>query len=507
MKIETQAREDHQVKLITELEQELFEKFKHQAARKISSETKIPGFRPGKAPYNIVQRIVGEEAIQNEAIEMIIDDIYPKVLDEAKIDPGGPGKLEDVVSYDPLTLAFVVPLAPVVDLKDYRSVRLPYEPEPLSEEEVDKFFVNLRRAYATVEPLERPAQEGDLVFGTLVGKLAHPAEGEEAEIVKETPIQVIVRSPEEKNPEGEEWPFEGFSWQLIGLSAEDVKTLSHSYPEDNKYGDLSGKEVDFTVNVQSVKLLKQPELNDEFAQTAGDFNNMEEMRSSVRTRLEESAHEEYDRDYFSQLLDKIGEQAQIEYPPQALQDENEEVLRSVEADLARQNMDLETYLKVREKDKETFLAEEITPVAKRRLERSLLMDEVARLEKIEVKDDDIQTEFTNTYSDLMSTQSFKEAQKKLSSKELANAIAMEAFARVMNRRVQERLRAIATGEAEKAEAEAATQTEAEAGKEEPAAELAEAPAEAPGSASEEPASQPAEEAPASQEGAEEAAED
>ena len=119
MKIETVARDDQQTRLVAELDVETLEKYKHQAARKVSQSTKIPGFRPGKAPYDLVRRMVGDERLTQEAVELLLDEVYPKVLTEANINPSGPGKLEEIVSMDPPTFAFIVPLPPEVQIEDY----------------------------------------------------------------------------------------------------------------------------------------------------------------------------------------------------------------------------------------------------------------------------------------------------------------------------------------------------------------------------------------------------
>ncbi|MRR29246.1 trigger factor family protein, partial [bacterium] len=101
MKLDVQPIEDHQVKVTAELEPTVLEDFMRRAARKISRETRIPGFRPGKAPYEMVRRHVGEEALQQQAVEDLIDEYYPKILDEAQIKPGAMGSLEEVVSTNP----------------------------------------------------------------------------------------------------------------------------------------------------------------------------------------------------------------------------------------------------------------------------------------------------------------------------------------------------------------------------------------------------------------------
>ncbi len=123
MKIENQPREDHQLKVIVELDEAEFAPFLQQAARKISRESKVPGFRPGKAPYDIVKRVYGMETIEKQAIEIAIDKIYPQMLEENDIKPGGAGVLEDIKNTNPPVFSFIVTLQPTVELCDYFSIR------------------------------------------------------------------------------------------------------------------------------------------------------------------------------------------------------------------------------------------------------------------------------------------------------------------------------------------------------------------------------------------------
>ena len=170
MKIETQFLEDHQAKLIVEVEPEQMEEMKRRAALKLSRRVKIPGFRPGKAPYPVIVRTIGDATIAEEALELLVEDIYPKVIKEAEIEPYGPGKLEKVASMEPLTLEFVIPLDAKVTLGDYRSMRKSYEPKPVTDQDVEDAIKELQERQALVEPVERAAEEGDVVTVRLSGE-------------------------------------------------------------------------------------------------------------------------------------------------------------------------------------------------------------------------------------------------------------------------------------------------------------------------------------------------
>lgn len=457
MKLDVQPLEDHQVKVTAELEPSVLDDFMHRAARKISRETRIPGFRPGKAPYDMVRRHVGEDVLQQQAVEDIIDEYYPKILDEAKIKPGAMGSLEKIVSTNPPTFAFVIPLEPTVELGNYKDIRQDYNLEPVSEKDVDEFIQRLRTNYATAEPVEHPAEDGDLVYVKFSGKLVKPAEGEDENVFPERPAQFIVGNDVMQN---RDWPYPGFNESLKGMSAGEKKVTKYTFPKDEKDEALKGKKVEFSVDVQSVKSLKLPELNDEFAQTVGQFDSVEALRKGVQEQLEANKKEETDDEYYTSVIDKVVEGATIEYPPQVLEHEVEHLLEHLKEDVGRQGMELEAYFKMIDMDREKYIEEQVRPSARKRLARSLVMDELAKAEQVKLEQDDYNQAISATVSQLQSQPRPKKAKEKISS-DVVNNLTMNELSRKFNVKVLERMKAIATGHGGETPAESDETGEAE----------------------------------------------
>jgi trigger factor len=445
LKIETQPLEEHQVKLVAEFEPEVLEKYKLRAAQKISKTNRIPGFRPGKAPYAVIRRMVGEETIEHEAIDLMLDDEYQNVIKEAGIDPAGPGNLDEIVSTNPPKFAFTVPLAPKTALGDYHSIRRPYEVPAITEDRVDQVVKNMRASYSTAEPVERPVQEGDLVTLRLTGELTHPAEGENALVFHGSSPQMIVG---ENDLEVDNWPFDGFTRELVGLSLDGEKELTHSYPAEEEDEKLRGKEVKFTVKIESLKSLNLPEVTDEFAQSLGDYATVAALRQSIRETLEQNEQREYDNKSLTGIVDEIRGISTILYPPQVLQEEVDRVVHSLEDDLAQQKMDLSTYLKTINKEKEEFIETEAKPVARQRLERTLILDEIAHAESIQLDVEALQKEAKRTMAALQNDPEYRKMAKGRKSDDLARGVTIDSANRVLNRQVLERLKAIARGQLE-----------------------------------------------------------
>jgi trigger factor len=446
LKIETQPLEDHQVKLTVEVEPESFEQAKRRAARQIAKRTKIPGFRPGKAPYKIVQRFVGDEVILDEGLDILVREIYPKIIEEAGIEPYGPGKLENLANMEPLTLEFTVPLMAEVQLGDYRSIRFPYELKEVTEKEVDEVLDNLRQRQAIEEPVDRPAQEGDHVYLRLSGHRAEADPEIDPVLVKERPFSVIIEKEGENL--SNEWPYPGFSRDLIGLSAGDERTLPHTFAEDSNFESLRGVSGEFKITVDQVKSVELPEPSDEFAQSVGEYETIEALRKEIRESLEGQASETYNSDYDDQVIAEVIEQSQIKYPPQMLENEINEVIHQLEHRLQAQNLDLDTYLKTRGIALDELRAE-AGPVAESRLKRSLVLLEISQEEGIEIEKEELQSETERTLEAMTRFMSETEM-RKVASQDLIPNLVGNILADLRINRTLERLRGIAKGEAENA---------------------------------------------------------
>src|SRR5919109_2909502 len=285
LKIEKTVEDNHEAKLVVEVEPEKMDTYKRRAARKISERGKIAGFRPGKAPYEMVVRSYGEQPIIEQAMDLFVDAEYSNILEEADVEPGAAGSLESIDSLEPPRLTFRVPLAPEVDLGDYHSIRMPYEWTPPDEKAIDAAVEDLRPIYATTENEEREAQEDDYV---LVDVKSETPE------LNRTGFAAFIR----KEPRDTEWPYNGFSKELIGLKPVDTKTVKHTFPADWEVEELRGKDVEMEVTVKTVRAVSLPELDDEFAKTTGAGETLEQLRESVKKDLEARSKADYDDKYF-----------------------------------------------------------------------------------------------------------------------------------------------------------------------------------------------------------------
>jgi trigger factor len=424
-------------------------------------------------------RTYGDEAVREQAIEILVDDKYPQILDEAKIEASGMGKLDDVISMDPPKFSFTIPLAPVVTIGDLKSVKQDYVEPVITDEQVDKAIKTVQANYATPTDVEREAKEGDMVNMELSASFVKPEEGEDKEFISKTPHQAIIG---ENDLHKETWPFENFSKNVIGMKTGETKTFKHKFAKDDRVEKLQGRELEFTVELRGVQEIVLPELNDEFVMKIGQFQAVDAFKDYMRRRLEADNKAEYDGQYYDDLLDKMVALCSFKYAPHMLEEETHSVLHSLQDTLAQQQMDLDTYLKVRKLSMEELEEKELKPVAVKRLERSLLVTEVSKQEKLEVTDEELENSFNQTVNEISMTLDQNQIRKSFNDKKFSQAVAFEAANRAMNRKVLEYLRGLASG-TPSAEKPAEKAAEGEAKPKKPrakkvAAEASEAPKEA-----------------------------
>lgn len=410
MNIEQQILENHQVKLTVQVEESKLEEAKHRAARHISQHKKIAGFRPGKAPYPIVLRNFGEETILEEALDILVKDIYPKVIEESNIKPYGPGSLENMPKLDPLTFEFIVPLEPEVVLGNYMEIRIPYKLKSISKKDITKVLEDLRERQVVLEPTDQPAKEGDQVYIKLSIMRLHPAEDEIPSLVNDRRMPVVISLKAENKSE---WPFPGFSQHLLGLTNDEEKTVLYTYPENSDYKELRGKETEIKIKVEEIKRRILPELTDEFAQSVSEqYENLASLTDDIRKSLERQTKEDYDNNYNDKIMKELLKDTVIKFPPQMLDREIDLYTEQLENRLTQQKMDMATYLKMRKIDSDA-LRTEIKPQAEERLKHTLVLLEIARAENIHVENNELETESMRTLDELGRMMPAEKARKTL----------------------------------------------------------------------------------------------
>ncbi len=379
MKVTSELLQDCQAALTIEVEDERVQQALRSAARRLANKLNIPGFRKGKAPYNVVLRTVGEEGLYQEMIDELGQQIYREALEESKLEPYGPAQLDDV-QLKPLVLKMRVPLQPVVDLGDYRSLRVPYAPPDVSDQAVDEVLKGLQERHAMLELAgEGPVEPGQVAVLTIDGKLSRDPDAES--IVHENEISLRV-------DDATDFPFRGFIQYVVGMKVGEEKAFEFVVPQDDEDEELRGKTVYFTVKLEDLKARVIPPLDDALAQTIGDYETLDALRSAVRGSLLQQATRETESKYLDECLNKLVEQARIDFPSQMVEDELDRLIERTRQRLKEQKMSLDEFLNIKKQTLQEYRAE-LRPKAEGHVRRGLAMSELAVHEGLRVTRDEV----------------------------------------------------------------------------------------------------------------------
>jgi trigger factor len=384
LKIKKKDLDDRQVQLTVDVPDERVQAAMRSAARRLSKRTKIPGFRPGKAPFDVILRKFGDETVFDEALDDLGQVVYRQAIDEAELEPYAPGRLDEIVSKDPLVLRYTVPLSPEVELGGYRDLRLPFEPAEVSDDTLEEAMEEIRQGQAIIEHADREAQDGDVIVLDIKAEMREPDEGMNPTLLSEEDLSLLISDKTE-------WPFPGFDQHLLGLSSDETKDFTHTFAEDHPNEALRNRVTDFHLVCKEVKSRFIPEWSDDLAKAVGDYDDLLALRISVREQLEAQEQRKVDTEYARSVIDATVEGAEASYPPVLIEEELDGMLRDLSQRLENQRLTLEDYLKIEGKTVEE-LREELKPQAQERLKQALVLGKVVEVETIEVDDDHIKEE-------------------------------------------------------------------------------------------------------------------
>jgi len=426
LKINSEETAVREVALTLEPEPERVEKATRRVARKLATRVKIPGFRPGKAPFQVVERTVGREYLLEEAAGELGSELYKEALDETGLEPYTQANLE-IVSLDPMSLKVTVALVPEVDLGDYHAIRVePEDQVTATDEQVDEALGEVRESLSEWVAVERAAEMGDQVTMSVLGKMGD-------ETVADSEAEEFVLTEDGSPP--------GFSAELVGVKAEDSKEFSTAYPEDFPEEDLQGRGVDFSVTLHAVHEKQVPALDDELAKSAGDYDTLEDLKRDLRAKLQTRLEEDARHRLVDKAVEALIEQATVAYPAVALEHEIDDMLSAYEKRLEGQGFTMDGYLSMSGQTREQ-LRESMESGATERLVRSLVLAELVEAEDIKVEDKDVEEEvdrLASTYGEQAGA-----VKKILSRPNALSTITSDLYTRAATDRLVE----IATGQGE-----------------------------------------------------------
>ncbi len=348
------------------------------AAGEIGRDMKVPGFRKGKVPPQVVLQQVGREAVLDQAVRRALPEWYEEAVQEAGLAPVGSPDVNLTglpEKGSPLAFSFEVGVRPQAKLGDYRGVEAGRREPEVAEDAVVAELDRMRESLASLETVERAAAEGDYVVIDFTGSVGgEPFEGGEARgFLLELGSGRLVP---------------GFEDQLTGTSAGDEPDVVVTFPDDYQADQLAGEEATFAVQVREVKEKRLPDLDDDLAVEAGGYESLDELREEIRTQLRSAQEAEVDRDYREAVVDAVATEADIDVPSELVHEKAHEMWQMTARRLAQQGLDPQQYLQITGKTEEDLVTE-AEPEADRALRREAALAAVVEAEGIEVSDDEL----------------------------------------------------------------------------------------------------------------------
>lgn len=379
MKTSVTELPDSRVRVDVDVEPDDVDRGISRAARGLARDMRLPGFRKGKAPPSLIIQRVGREAVLQQALRDSLPEWYERALLSSGLNPVGDPNIEVTSVPDdegePLSFQFEVGVRPPAELGEYKGLEVGRPETDVPDDVLERELERLRENFARLEDVERPAAKGDFVLvdfrGTVDGE---PFEGGEAhdELVELGSGRLI----------------EGFEEQLEGASAGEQREVKITFPDDYRAEQLAGKDASFEITVKEVREKVLPDLDDEFAASAGGFDTLDELRDDIREKLRTAAEERTEAEFRLAAVDAAVDASKVEVPAEILSGRAAERWERVERQIAAQGLDPAAYLRMQGKTREEII-EESKPDAERELKREAVLSAIADVEGIDVTEDEM----------------------------------------------------------------------------------------------------------------------
>lgn len=367
-----------------------WKKFLDQATSELSREVKIPGFRPGKAPKNMVEQKVGKGNIIQEAAEKAIQKTYVDILAEGKIDAIGSPKAEilKIAEGNDLEYKIVTAVIPEIKIKSWKDEIKKINKKfkdisiEIKEEEVEKEIKKIAESRAIFITVSREAKNGDSV-------------SVDFRVLRNG---VPIENGTSKNHTlilGKRVFIPGFEENIIGMKENEEKKFTLKFPEEYHEKSLAGKEAEFEVKLNLVQERQVSEINDEFAKSLGKFDNLEALKKNIQEGMKKEKELENKEKRRSEFLEEIINLTEAELPEVLMQNELSKMFQEFEIQLSQMGMNLQDFLKKMKKTEED-LAKEWKVQAEKRVKSALILEEIAKQQEIKVENEKVEEEMNKT---------------------------------------------------------------------------------------------------------------
>ena len=374
------SKENNIAKFSMEFTAEEFENAQIKAWQSTKDQFPVDGFRKGKAPRKVIEAKYGAGVFFGDAVDALFSEHYEKALNELKLEvidrPGA--DFTELKKGEGFTATITVAVFPEVEIKKYKGIEIEKVENKVTAADVDKELENLRKRNARMVDVDRAAENGDTVILDYKGFVGdHQFQGGTAE------NQSLTLGSGTFIP--------GFEDQLVGVKPGESKDVKVTFPTEYHAEDLAGKEAIFKCTVHQVKYEELPELDDEFVKDISEFDTLKEFKADKKKELEKAAEQRAENEMKNKALEAVCEANEFDVPAVMIEDEITAIANDFNQQLSYQGMNLEMYLGFIQKDFAAF-REEMRPQAERNVKSRIALNAIAKAEKIEVSQEDIDKE-------------------------------------------------------------------------------------------------------------------
>lgn len=376
----TEKKEKSIVELTIEVTKEEFEKALTAAYKKNVSKITVPGFRKGKAPRRMIEKMYGESFFWEDAVNESYPEAYEAALKESDTKPVGRADMEVLeISADGYTFKAKVPVKPEVSIADYKGIEAPKPAVSVDPAEVDAEIERMRKRNARIESVDREVKVGDTVVIDYEGFIdGEPFEGGKAEHYS---LEI-----------GSNRFIPGFEDQLVGAKPGEERELNLTFPENYHAENLSGKNVVFKVKVHEVKESILPELDDEFAKDVSEFDTVDELKADIEKKILNSREEAAKSAFEGAVFSKVAEKLQADIPDAMIENQIDTLIENFAYRIGGQGVGFSKYLEMTGM-KQDELREIYRPQAEQQVKLNLAFEKIAELEGLEVGAEEVDEEY------------------------------------------------------------------------------------------------------------------
>lgn len=377
MKAELIKKEGNSVSFEMAVDAKEFDAAVEKAYKKTRSRYKIDGFRKGKAPRRIIEMNYGKGIFFNDALDILLPEIYPVAVDELGLKVVSQPELDikEANEDGSLVLVATADVRPEVEVKNYKGVEIEKVSAEVEEERIDAELNSMLQSHARVVTVDAPVENGNTAVIDFKGLLNGEAfEGGTAEAYS---LEI-----------GSGTFIPGFEEQIIGKKAGEEFEVNVTFPEEYPAEELAGKPVVFEVKLHEVKVKELPELNDEFAQDTTEFESLAELKADVKAKLEKDAEEEAKRQMRDAAVAKVAEGVEVEIPNSMVEAQMDKMLNDLNMQLSYQGWSIEQFAELSGQSMEE-IREARREDALNIVKSTLVVEEIAELENVEVSQEDL----------------------------------------------------------------------------------------------------------------------